>query len=79
MKTALLTGLDEEQKRDVKQLFVASILLRKQIVKELEGMQRESYTTALSKITYDNPNWSLLQADHRGYERAIKEVIALLK
>jgi hypothetical protein len=41
--------------------------------------QRKSYEDRISKNSYDSPNWAALQADGIGYERAINEIIALLK
>ena len=37
-----------------------------------------SNRAARLKDSYDSPNWAFLQADQRGYERAMYEVIALI-
>ena len=44
----------------------------------LEDKCSASTKTSRSKDGYDSANWAYLQADARGYERALQEVISLI-
>ncbi len=78
MKSSWTKLLDAEVARDIKSNFQASLLTRKRLARLLEEKVDESNRTARSKTSYDTPNWPLLQADQRGYERALLEVIDLI-
>lgn len=78
MKTSLLSGLNEEDKKEIKGLFIEALRLRKRLnellLKKIETTQSER----LEKINYDSPSWAFLQADLNGYERGIREAMSLL-
>lgn len=78
MKTSWTALLDAQMAADIKSNFKASLLTRKRLATLLRDKVESADKQARSKLTYDNPNWSLLQADERGYQRALYEVIDLI-
>lgn len=78
MKTSWTQGLDKELVVDVRQNFKESLVLRKRMEEMLSEKMASSQRTSRSKSSYENPNWAYLQADARGYERALQEVIELI-
>lgn len=79
MKSTWTKGLTPEQETELRKDFVGSIILRKRLQELLEEKSKSSRDATISKDNYSNPNWAYLQADARGYERAILEVISLLE
>lgn len=78
MKTCWTKGLGTQEEKDLRASIASSLLMRKRLKILLEEKVASSTNQARSKLLYDNPNWTLLQADQRGYERSILEVIDLL-
>ena len=78
MKTSWTNGLSEQEKSDLKASFASSLVMRKRLTFLAEEKINSSTRYARNKLTYDNPNWAFLQADQRGYERALTEIIDLL-
>jgi uncharacterized protein YprB with RNaseH-like and TPR domain len=78
MKTALLAGLSDQQKEEMRQTFAHSAVLRQQLIKILTKKGKDARSASASKDAYSIPNWAFLQADTVGYERALSEVISLL-
>jgi hypothetical protein len=78
MKLSWTSGLNKEHASDVRINFKESLVVRRRLVKMLEDMTDASTKASRSKLLYDNPNWALLQADQRGYERALSEIIKLI-
>lgn len=78
MKTSITAGLSHSDANNVKGEYLGSPVLRKRLVELLKERQEKSYNERISKNAYDSPNWSLIQADGVGYERAINELISLL-
>jgi len=79
MKTVWKKGLTPEQQIELSKDFVGAAILKKRLKEILNERSESSYKTSLSKDGYNTPNWAYLQADARGYERALKEVISLLE
>lgn len=79
MKVSLTKGLTPERAAEVEGNFKAAALLRERLAVLLEEKAASSRSSVRSKETYENPNWAYLQADARGYERALLEVASLLK
>lgn len=79
MKTVWVKGLTKEQETELRKDFVGSVMLRKRLSELLEDKSKSSREGSISKDNYSNPNWAYLQADARGYERALNEVISLLE
>lgn len=78
MKTVWTKGLSEDQKVELRKDFLSSLATRRRLQKLLEEKINASYDTSTAKDGYSNPNWAYLQADARGYERALKEVISMI-
>lgn len=78
MKVAWTKGLTKEQTVEIRKDFVGAIILRKRLTTLLEEKEQSSRKSSVSKDSYENPNWAYLQADARGYERALNEIISLL-
>lgn len=69
---------DEDRKKEIEQSFRAATVMRKRLIEMLERKQKNSYKASFLEESYDSANWALKQADSRGYERALHEVISLL-
>lgn len=78
MKQSWTSGLNKELATDVRANYRESLVLRRRLVKMLTDKINASSKEGRSKLLYDNPNWALLQADQRGYERAFAEIIDLI-
>lgn len=78
MKSTLTKGLTPEQTVELKKDFVGSAVLRKRLQVVLEEKSKSSRDASIAKDSYSNPNWAYLQADARGYERALNEIISLI-
>jgi hypothetical protein len=78
MKQSWTSGLNKELAVDVRANYKESLVVRRRLVKMLTDKINASSKEGRSKLLYDNPNWALLQADQRGYERAFAEIIDLI-
>lgn len=78
MKTSWTQGVEKELQIDIRQNFKESLVMRRRLEILLNAKMEESQRAGRSKAMYDNPNWAYLQADKRGYERALHEVIELI-
>lgn len=78
MKTSWTKGLTPEKAEEIKRDFNASALLRERLAVLIEEKSNASIKASRSKDEYENPNWAYLQADARGYERALSEIISLI-
>ena len=80
MKTRWFQGTKDKQYNDeIRGSFKAALVMRKRLIQMLLRKQEESIRVCRSEDAYDNPNWALKQADARGYERALSEIISLLE
>lgn len=78
MKISWTKGVDRELAVDIRQNFKESLVLRRRLAVMLDEKIAASQKTSRSKAEYENPNWAYLQADARGYERALTEIISLI-
>lgn len=78
MKQAWFTGVSADLKDEIRRSYNASATLRKRLKEILEKKQDSSWNASIDKEGYDSSNWAFKQADARGYERALKEVISLI-
>lgn len=78
MKASWTSGLNKELATDVRINFKEALVVRRRLVKMLNDKIDASAKEGRSKVLYANPNWALLQADQRGYERAISDIISLI-
>lgn len=68
----------EEEKELVKHLKGCSMVFER-LSSILDQRVKGSVDKQLSSNLYELPNWALVQADAIGYQRALKEVITLIK
>lgn len=78
MKTSLIKGLNEQQKKEFMGEFTGSPVFRQRLIDLLNEKITSSQTLSRKKENYELPSWSLMQADSIGYERALNEVISLI-
>jgi hypothetical protein len=69
--------LDTQVAIDVKQNFKESVVLRRRFTELAADMIESNRKAQVSKAAYDNPNWSFVQADRAGYERALRDMVEL--
>jgi hypothetical protein len=78
MKISWTKGLLKDTALSVRQNYKESLVLRRRLVDMLEEKVRLSMRASRAEAAYENPNWALMQADSRGYERAMQEVVGLI-
>lgn len=78
MKQSWLNGLNKELQKDVEQNFKESSVMRRRLTQLLLDRIESSAREGRLKDLYNSPSWAYLQADKRGYERAMQEVIDLI-
>ena len=78
MKTSWLQGLEAEKSKDVQRNFSESVVMRKRLIELLLDKRTLSQKKCCSENLYNNPSWAYVQADSRGFERALNEVIELI-
>lgn len=79
MKTTLTKGMTPDESKEMEADFVAAYRLRKHITQILLEKIETSRKTLRSNDAFENTNWALMAASEVGYEKAIYEIIALLK
>ena len=78
MKTCWTRGLESDVHPEMKQLFKESLVIRERLRVLLEEKIEESVKESRSKANYASAAWPYKQADHRGYERALAEIISII-
>jgi hypothetical protein len=79
MKLSWTKGLDKDAKEELKGSYLSSLPVRQRLEVLIQEKLKASYDESKAKSSYENPNWAYLQADHRGYERALHEIIKLIQ
>jgi hypothetical protein len=78
MKLSWTKGLDEQLAKDVVQNFKEAVVMRRRMKTILLSKIEASAHEGRAKDLYESPSWPYLQADKRGYERAMEEIIDLI-
>ena len=78
MKTVWTKGLEPDAVKTLKGDFISSQVVRKRLIKIAEDKMESSVKESRNKENYESVSWPYLQADCRGYERALQEIISLL-
>jgi len=78
MKTIWTKGLDLDAEKEMRADFKSSLYTRKRLITLATEKLDLSTKDSRNKDNYENPNWPYLQADCRGYERALQEIISIL-
>lgn len=71
-------GVDKELVQDIRGNFAEALVMRRRLKEMLLDKVETSQRVNREKSAYDNPNWAYLQADSRGYERAMHEILSLI-
>ena len=79
MKTSWLQGLDPDVAKEIKADYLSSRLVRGRLVQLIEERISASHKNSVLKDGYESPNWAFKQADQVGFERALREIISLIK
>ncbi len=79
MKTSWLQGLDPDIAKEIKGDYLSSKLTRNRLSQLIEDRIAASHKASILKDGYDSPNWAFKQADQVGFERALREVLSLIK
>lgn len=77
MKTSLLDGYNDNDQKELKGMFIASLRLRRAYEKLIDKKVASTSVERLKK-GYEEPSWAFHQADLNGYERALNELKSLL-
>ncbi len=75
MKTIWFMDLPKDQQEDFKKQVSSS----KDVLEKLESILKTKIKEVTLSEDYDNPSWAYKQADRNGYNRALTEVLNILK
>jgi hypothetical protein len=79
MKTVWVKGLDEPERTEMKGEYNNAHRVRSRLIEIIEDMIENERKKNRSESLYEIVNWQYKQADSLGYERALDDVIGLLK
>ena len=79
MKTSLLKGETRQRQTEIKQSYEAGKLFVDKLREVIKDKIEHSNKTSRSELNYESPVWAYKQADYRGYERGLEEIISLLE
>lgn len=79
MKTSLLKGETRQRQTEIKQSFEAGKLFIDKLKQVIKDKIEYSNKTSRSELNYESPVWAYKQADYRGYERGLEEILSLLE
>jgi hypothetical protein len=75
MKTIWFMDLPKDQQEGFKKQISSS----KDVLEKLEKIIKEKIKEVVLSEDYDSPSWAYKQADRNGYNRALTEVLNILK
>jgi len=75
MKTIWFMDLPKDQQEDFKKQVSSS----KDVLEKLENILKTKIKEITLSEDYDNPSWGYKHADRNGYNRALTEVLNILK
>ncbi len=79
MKQSWLVGLEPDLIKEIRGDFKSSRLIRHRLITLLEEKIETTRKNMVNKEGYEVANWAYKQADGIGFERALREVISLIK
>jgi len=65
--------------KDQQEGFKKQISSSKDVLEKLEKIIKDKIKEVVLTEDYDNPSWAYKQADRNGYNRALTEVLNILK
>ena len=75
MKTIWFMDLHKDQQEG----FKKQVSSAKDVLEKLEEIVKSKMKEVVLSEDYDNPSWAYKQADRNGYNRALTEVLNILK
>ena len=69
----------EKDKKETLQLLKISKPVLDKLTFLCYNTLEASESNKLNKPDYNSPSWPLVQADHNGYQRAYREIIAIIE
>jgi hypothetical protein len=78
MKCSWTKGLTSDDKKLMEGYFLESPLLRERLASIIEDKILLRNKSLYALKAYESPSWAYEQADGRGYERALSEVLELI-
>jgi len=75
LKTIWFMDLPKDQQEGFKKQISSS----KDVLEKLEKIIKDKIKEVVLTEDYDNPSWAYKQADRNGYNRALTEVLNILK
>jgi hypothetical protein len=75
MKTIWFMDLPKDQQEGFKRQISSS----KDVLEKLESILKDKIKEVVLSDDYDSPSWAFKQADRNGYNRALTEVLNILK
>jgi hypothetical protein len=75
MKTIWFMDLPKDQQDGFKRQITSA----KDVLEKLEEIVKSKMKEVVLSEDYDNPSWAYKQADRNGYNRALTEVLNILK
>jgi len=75
LKTIWFMDLPKDQQEGFKKQISSS----KDVLEKLEKIIKDKIKEVVLTEDYDNPSWAFKQADRNGYNRALTEVLNILK
>lgn len=65
--------------KDEQEGFKRQVSSSKDVLEKLEKIIKDKIKEVVLTEDYDNPSWAFKQADRNGYNRALTEVLNILK
>jgi hypothetical protein len=78
MKNSWCSGLEPDAKKQMKDYFNSSPILRERLAYIINSKIKSRNSSSIALEEFDNPSWAYKQADKNGYERALLEIIELI-
>jgi hypothetical protein len=75
MKTIWFMDLPKDQQEGFKRQVTSA----KDVLEKLEEIMKSKMKEVVLSEDYENPSWAYKQADRNGYNRALTEVLNILK
>lgn len=79
MKSTLTKGMNEQDKSEFRQSFVAAKSVRDRLTEVLNESIDSLHQAQLNDDDYDSPSWATKQADRLGQIKAHKKLLNLLQ
>jgi hypothetical protein len=79
MKTSILVGLEDDEKKEIEREYVSCLRFRKQVISMLERDIDILVAQLVDNEEVGQPNWEISQINKTSEIRAKRKLISLLK